>query len=318
MFNEANWDQAPGLTEGALNLKLDAKTCDLNYWIKAVAQGTWMGLENGHRPGAVTPAYMQEAGPLRDALYEELAFRTVAEHMATRALPYLIINAPTTETMEFYLTQTVDEARHSAVFRGHLFELGVVESDLPHLIETYAREQIDSVLKPLEAWMLEIVRDNADFLGGVVLFTILIEGLLAPAAEISERKWRLIDPAGAEIEKGANIDEIRHLTVGASIIKEHLEKFPEDRAHVLNVIKAGVEKWESLPTDEVVLRREKLFQEGMMAHKELLESYELIPGVRLIDTTPEQRLDIAVQMTKELQIGRLNYMNLEEAIDWLV
>ena len=245
MFEEASWDNAPQLTEGALALDLDAKKCNLNYWINAVAQGTWLGLENGHSKDAVTPEYMKKEGPLRNAMIEEMAYRSEAEELAARALCYLVIHAPCRDTMEFYMTQALDEARHSSVFRGHLLELGIEEKKLKTVIEQYARDQIKSVLKPLEEWVLEIVRDQKDFLGGVVLFTILIEGVLAPAAEISERKWRLIDPAAAEIEKGANIDEIRHLTVGASIVKNHLEKNPESKDHVMKLIKMGVDKWSS-------------------------------------------------------------------------
>ncbi|GAB4180910.1 MAG: hypothetical protein Tsb002_00330 [Wenzhouxiangellaceae bacterium] len=318
MYKEASWDGAPGLTEGALGVDLSAHKCNLNYWIEAVAQGTWKGLVNGHKADAVTPIHMKRPGPLRDAMIEEMAFRTIAEEMATRALSYLVVHAPDRDTMEFYLTQAVDEARHSSVFRGHLIEVGLEEDKLPELIEKYAGRQRDIVLKPLEQWVLEVMRDQKDFLGGVVIFTILVEGILAPAAEISELKWRLLDPAAAQIERGANIDEIRHLTVGASVIKEHIARHPEARAHVMEIIKKGVQLWDDLPSEEVVLQRERLFQEGMKEHEDLLANYELVPGRLLLDTTPEERMDIAHEMTRDLQRGRLTYMNLQEAIEYLV
>lgn len=318
MFEEASWNSAPQLTEGALTLDLDAKRCNLNYWIQGVAQGTWLGLENGHSKGTLTPEYMRRDGPLRDAMIEELAYRSEAEELAARALCYLVIHAPCRDTMEFYMTQALDEARHSSVFRGHLFELGVTEETVDSVIQQYAGDQITSVLKPLESWVLEMVRDQKDFIGGVIIFTILIEGVLAPAAEISERKWRLIDPAAAEIEKGANIDEIRHLTVGASIVKHHLEKHPESKDHIMALIKLGVEKWSSLPTDKIVLQRERLFQQDLHHFKDVLSDYEIAPGLLLIDSTPEQRLDIANALTRELQIGRLEYMGLTEAYEWLL
>ena len=40
------------------------------------------------------------------------------------------VNAPDVDTMEFFATQLVDEARHSAVFRGHLLDLGVSRDEL--------------------------------------------------------------------------------------------------------------------------------------------------------------------------------------------
>ena len=72
----------------------------------------------------------------------------------------------------------------------------------------------DAVLVPLEEFGIPIGRDHGDYIGGVVVLTVLVEGVLAPAAELSERKWRLLDPAAAQIERAAGIDEIRHLTRG--------------------------------------------------------------------------------------------------------
>ena len=315
MYKETSWDHAPDLMDGALNIALTAKTCNLNYWTKNAAQGTWQGLVNGHMPNAVTPGYMKKPGALREALLEEFGFRSVAEELATRALAYLVIEAPDIATMEFYLTQAVDEARHSSVFRGHLFEMGVTEEELPDVLEKYAGQQIVSVLKPLERWVLDVVREQRDFIGGVVIFTILVEGVLAPAAELSERKWRLIDPAAAQIERGANIDEVRHLTVGASVIRDHLAEHSEDKDRIVALMRRGYELWEELPTDDVVMQRERLFQEGMQEVRDILQGYELVPGRLLLDTTPQERLDIANAMSRELQHGRLRYMGLEDAIE---
>src|SRR3982751_2465617 len=89
---EADWTQAPELLEGAMSLQLTPETCDLDYWINAVTQGTWYGLENGHAPGDVTPPHMFEAGPLRSAVVTEFAFRSIAEELAARAISYLVVN----------------------------------------------------------------------------------------------------------------------------------------------------------------------------------------------------------------------------------
>ncbi|MCW2637643.1 MAG: hypothetical protein JWQ99_4010, partial [Blastococcus sp.] len=222
---EADLDRAPGLLEGAmsleLSLELTPQTCTVEYWLGAVAQGTLRGLvHRGHRPETPVPAWMREPGPLRDALVEEFAFRSIAEEKATRALSYLVLHAPDVDTMEFFATQLIDEARHSSVFRGHLLELGVPEEELAATIERVAGSDRDAVLVPLEEFGLKLGRDDADFIGGVIVLTVLVEGVLAPAAELSERKWRLLDPAAAEIERAAGVDEIRHLTVGSSVVKQ--------------------------------------------------------------------------------------------------
>jgi hypothetical protein len=212
--------------------------------------------------------------------------------------------------MEFFATQLVDEARHSSVFRGHLLELGVPREELVATIEQVAGADRDRVLVPLEEFGLPLGRDHADFIGGVVVLTVLVEGVLAPAAELSERKWRLLDPAAAEIERAAGIDEIRHLTVGSSIVKQHLEAHPEELPRVKELIDRGRSMWGQLPVLDVVLRREALFQEGMQALSHVVGDYEIWPGKRLIDSSPEERLMTAATWSFEMQESRLAYMGL--------
>ncbi len=140
---EADLEAAPGLLDGAMSLELTPQQCNLEYWIGAVAQGTLRGLaKGGHRPETPTPAFMLQDGPLRQALVEEFAFRSIAEEKATRALSYLVLHAPDIDTMEFFSTQLLDEARHAAVFRGHLLELGVGKDELIETIERVADEDV--------------------------------------------------------------------------------------------------------------------------------------------------------------------------------
>ena len=66
----------------------------------------------------------------------------------------------------------------------------------------------------------------------------------------------------------------------------------------------------SLPVLDVILRREQLFQEGMQQFAHVIGDYELAPGRRLIDTTPEERLMMAATWSMELQDSRLAAMGL--------
>ena len=303
-----NWDTAPNLLDGAMNLELTPADCDLRYWLEAVPQGTLRGRLDGHAPGFVLPEHMK-SGPLHDALAQEYAFRSVAEEKAARALAYLVPLAPDTATMEFYVTQVLDETRHAMVFRNHLAELGVTAP-----IESLAGEDIRLILDPLEKFSLEIMRDQADFLGGVVVMTVILEGVLAPAAELSERKWRPLDPAAAEIDKGAGIDEIRHLTVGASVAQQYLVDHPERKDGIVDLIRRGMGWWTELPVHELMIRREELYQQGLEQHADLVGDYEIWPGRRLVDTTPAERLRTAAGWSSELQEIRLKYMGLGEAL----
>lgn len=311
---EADWDTAPGLLDGATNLKLTPQDCNLRYWLASVPQGTLRGRIDGHAPEVTVPDFMRERGPLYDALTQEYAFRAVAEEKAARALSYLVAIAPDIETMEFYTTQVFDEARHAMVFRNHLLALGVPADRLFDAIDEFAGEDVGSILIPLEDYGLEVMRDRADFVGGVVMMTVILEGALAPAAELSERKWRPLDPAAADIDKGAGIDEIRHLAVGAAIAKQYLIEHPEDKGRVVELIRSGMGMWADLPVHHMVYRREKLFQRGIEQHADVIGDYEIWPGRRLIDTTPAERQDTADRWSTQMKETRLRYMGLEEAL----
>src|SRR5260370_39159970 len=92
---EADIDRAPGLLDGATSLELTPQTCNLEYWLGAVAHGTLRGLvPGGHRPQATTPLWMREAGPLRQVLIEEFGYRSIADEKGTRALSYLVLHPP--------------------------------------------------------------------------------------------------------------------------------------------------------------------------------------------------------------------------------
>ncbi|MFF2026290.1 VlmB-like protein [Streptomyces sp. NPDC058171] len=308
---EADWDKAPGLLDGAKELTLGPEECDLSYWITSVAQGTLRDRgDTGHHADAVVPEFLKEPGPLRDALTLEFGFRALSEEMATRILGRYVTIAPGIPEMEFYATQLLDEARHARVFRNHLVELGHPADSLLRDVDEMAADYRRRVLEPVKEFTDEIVTGQSDFIGGVAVFAIVIEGVLAPAAELSERKWTPLSPATGEISRGTAIDEIRHLTVASTILRDHVVKHPEYRPRLLEILRAGVRLWDELPDREYVLPREELFQKGMQEHVDLIRDYELWPGVRMLDTTPEQRYDMAEQWTDEMAETRMAYMGL--------
>lgn len=315
---EADWDSAPGLLDGAMTVTLTVEQCDLPYWLAAVAQGTLRGRARlGRSAEAVTPEIMRAPGPLRDSLLQELACRAVAEETATRVLSYYVANAPDVANMEFYATQLVDEARHARIFRDHLVTLGVRRDVLLSTVTDVAADFTREIIKPVEELILTTVRDEADFVGGVAVFTIVVEGVLAPAAELSERKWEPFDPGASEIARGAAIDEIRHLSVGSSIVRNELRQRPQYRPRLRELLAAGRKLWEELPERDYVMRREELFQQGLREHAGMAGDYEVWPGRRLVDTTPAERYDTAAGWTDKMARVRLCYMGLEDALPLL-
>jgi hypothetical protein len=309
-----DFNNPPNLISAVADQELYPADCGINTWIRQVPQGALLGLTNGHRPGTQVPSWMTEGGPLREAMMREFAFRAYSEEFATRGLCYLAAIAPTTEEMEYFVTQVVDEARHSACFREHLVELGVPAADLAQTQAKLVQKERDQILVPLDAWGRPFVEEQKDYLAGVALITILLEGVLAPSAALSEIKWRLLDPVAAEIEQCANLDEIRHLAVCANIIREHLLRGPRQKSHLIDFIAEGFERWQSVPIAEVVFQRETLYQAGLAEHRGRVGALEIVPGVRLADSTPEQRLGIAMQWSREMQANRLLHMGLSELV----
>jgi hypothetical protein len=314
----ADFDRAPGLIEGSTTYELSPFECDVEWWIKSVAQGSLMGLDHGVKADSKIPDFLLREGPLRDNLIVEFAFRSITEWEATRICALATYAAPNVEGMEFYSTQTLDEARHANTFRNHLIELGVPKDELVETMERVARDDADKLIKPIRDWALPLylagLESGTAWIDSVGAITILLEGVLAPTTELSELKWKGISPATANIERGACVDEIRHLSVGSWIVRDYVQKHPEDRARMVEALSEGRSVWASLPTAEIIFRRESQFQEGILENAKEIGDYEIFPGRRLIDTTPEERVLMALKWSEDIQNSRLMYMGLEEAI----
>ncbi|MEU9214751.1 VlmB-like protein [Streptomyces sp. NPDC048415] len=307
---EADRYRAPSLLEGALRTELTPEGCDLGYWFRAVPEGTLGGDAMGRSADVPVPAHMLEEGPLRQALMQELAFRSMAEEKAARAISFLVAYAPDLAAMDFYTSQLMDEARHAYAFRSHLLELGTPADQLEETMESLAGADRDAVLTPLEEFGLSVLEKDRDYIGGVITLTVLVEGVLAPTAELSERKWRPFDPPAAEIERAAGIDEIRHLSVGSTIVRRHLRRYPEELDRVRELVARGMDVWSRLPVQELTFRRERLYQAGLERHGDIAGDYELWPGRRLVDTTAEERMLAAAEWACTTQESRLADMGL--------
>jgi len=318
---EADWEQAPSLLEGS-DIELTLDDCDIEYWLRNVAQGSIVGLVHGRRADAEIPAILREPGPLRDSRIEEVAFRALTEDSATRICSLIAAAAPDVASMEFFATQALDEARHADTFRYHMVDLGVPEAELLDTIERVAGPDRDRIVEPLWEWALPEVEDHAGdllrlrqsehaFINGVVVITILLEGVLAPTTELAERKWKPISEASADIERGACVDEIRHLAVGSWIVREHVRRHGAgERDRILALLEEGRAQWEALPVVEMLMEREGHFQLGIEQNRDAIGDAEIWPGRRLVDTTVEERVMKAAEWSVEVQDQRMRYMGL--------
>lgn len=308
----SDWDTAPGVLEGVKDVEMDPRECGIEYWLKNVAQGPLVGLKRGRRPDAEVPELLKEPGPLRDNLINEFAFRSLTEEAATRVCARVAAAADDVVGLEFYTTQALDEVRHAQTFREHLVDLGVAPGDVGMTVADCAGAESARILEPLWRWGLPAAADK--FINGVAIVTILLEGVLAPTTELSERKWRPLSAATADVERGACVDEVRHLAVGSWFVRQHLIEHPEDRQSLIDLLQEGRSIWNELPTVEILVKRELQYQEGIQLHREQIGDYEIFPHRRLVDTTAEERLMMALKWSEEIQAQRLAYMGLPEAM----
>jgi hypothetical protein len=297
-----------GLLDDPMNKPMTPDDCDLDHWFR-VAGPTYADLHRGHRRESEIPSHMLEPGPLREAMLMEFAFRARTEEAAVRGISLMVHCAPDLSAMDFYATQLLDEARHAYVFRWHLIELGLSQSAIGTEIDRLVGDYAASTIAPVERLFLDHGQ-RGDFMACVLILSVIAEGALAPAAEMSERKWRVFDPPAAEIARGANLDEIRHLAVGSSIVRTHLENHPEARPHLLEVMAMGSRVWADIPIQDVLMRRETTFQKGLEQNPGLAGAYELVPGRPLADTTAEERLEIQLAWSARMRDQRLKFMGL--------
>ncbi len=298
------------LIDGAAQAGMTPEVCDLEFWFKST-RDSLNGTVRGHAPGLAVPRHMLEPGPLRDACLKEFAFRATTEQMTARHLSHLVRLAPDQVTMDFFATQLVDEARHADVFRTHLVDVGIPRDSLQEHMAQIVGTKRDTILRPLEEFALDLIAgDDGDFIGGVIFLTVIGEGALAPAAEMSERKWYLLDPPASQVAHGTNVDEVRHLGVGAEVVRAHVERHPDERGRLLELIGRGLKLWQELPILPLLIEREALFQAGMAPLRHLLGDYELVPGRRLADTTVEERIGLQGHWSDEMRGQRLEHMGL--------
>lgn len=308
--SELSREATPNLLGDSIDESMTPERCDLDHWFRTSAQDMLSGLEHGHAPDLPIPDVMMTDGPLRSAIFDEFSFRAQSEEAAARAITYLIQSAPDLDAMDFYATQLIDEARHAYVFRWHLIELGVPRRQIARVVAELSGTKRETILRPLEALGRECGAAG-DFFGCVIVLAVIAEGALAPAAEMSERKWRIFDPPAAQICRTANEDEIRHLSVGSSIVRAHLLQHPDEHDRLVALIKRGMEIWNTLPIADVVAHREELFQQGIERNGSILGDEELIPGRPLVDTSVDERLAIQFGWSSKMREERLAFMGIE-------
>jgi hypothetical protein len=282
---------------------------DLDDWIHETSR-SYGNLTQGHDPGAQVPDWARQEGPLRATFVDEFSFRARVEEAAVRGLAQVVAAAPDLKTMDFYASQMADEARHAYVFRQLLVGIGYDAKSIEAQVASLSRRRVASILEPIEEFAQPYAAAR-DFAAGVTMVAVIAEGALAPAAELSSRKWRGLHPAAAQVAHGANLDEVRHLNFGTAILREHLDRTRGERERIAELIRSGMALWGKLPIVDMLAERERLFQDGMAPLKSRIETLELVPGRLLIDTTADERLALQFQWSLEMRERQLRVLGIE-------
>ncbi|UYZ84933.1 hypothetical protein MTZ49_05045 [Entomomonas sp. E2T0] len=257
------------------------------------------------------PKLTYQQGPLRESIIRELAFKSICEYEATKGLLLLADKAPNYVDFDYLLTQIFDEGVHAKLFREHLIRIGFSSSkEVAKQMEDLLQDHLKNIITPLRAYFDKWVTDKNNYLAGVLIITVVLEGVLAPTSELSEVKWYPFDRTASAIQARANVDELRHLTVCANIVKEQIESDNTLKAVAHECINEGLALWHEVSFSDFYVERETLYQQGMEQHKSLIEGYELYDGLLLSESTVESRLELSNYLVNEMQQSRLKYMGL--------
>lgn len=249
---------------------------------------------------------------LRKSILQEMSFKSLTEYYASKAILDILKIAPNIEEYDFLNTLLVDETNHCFLFRNYLIENNLIEDDEPLkkmalVLDNKHLEVIEPFQKFIEQWVV----DKNNFYAGIMIVTIILEGVLAPSAELSEKKWLPFYPRASAIQQYANVDELRHLTLCCDILKNAINKNPKILTQLKKCIVEGLDLWNTSNINNIIMEREYYFQKGIENNIDLIENYQLVDFIKLKDTTPEIRMDISNKMVAELQSSRLNYIGID-------
>lgn len=221
----------------------------------------------------------QQSRPLAEVHRLDLALFVVFEEVALRVSGALVRRAPTQDALSFTAQQTLDEAQHYEVF--------LARSNQARALSGLPPGGVDSAIlaPPLRRFVEHCyeVADRGDFVEGLTLTNLLLEGMAYPLYAYEERYWQPIDPYLARLVRFAFVDETRHVTYGAQLVSRLLFDDPAARDRVGKTCRQA----------RVALREAfqyyirvfvGLFDAVARQHRDVFANAELAPGRRIADT----------------------------------
>ena len=168
------------------------------------------------------------------------AHRFHAEFSVARLLAPFLLAAPTYDVQLLLATQVSDEHRHlQAVLRIYEEVFGVRGGI--DAVREVADRNMDLVAEALyerlehHVGKLSASSSEDDFLGAVVVYHLLAEGVIARTAQnlAANQYERLSFPGLAEGQRLVSRDEARHIGIGVSYVRRRMEQAPERTSEVI-------------------------------------------------------------------------------------
>lgn len=260
-----------------------AKKIDLSvdHWWRRVPGRQWPheAEQLATESEALAPIFT-ESRALAEVHRLDLALFVVFEEAALRVSGALVRRAPTQDALSFSAQQTIDEAHH--------YEMFLRRSDQSRALVGLAPGKVDDAIltPPLRRFIDRCyeVADSGSFLEGMTLVNLLLEGMAYPLYAYEERYWRPLDPYLSRLVRSAFVDETRHVTFGAHLVKTLLADDPAEQVRVARLCQEARQALREV-FQYYVRVFVGLFDAVARRHRELFAGAEMAPG-RLISETP--------------------------------
>jgi hypothetical protein len=247
--------------------------------------------------GATLPESIARERSLAEVHRLDLSLFVVFEEAALRVSGALVRRAPDAEALAFAAQQTVDEARHHEIFARRLATSTAAWG---------TRGASDDLLIPPLRRFLELcyeVADRGDFVEGLVLTNLVLEGMAYPLYAYEERYWAPVDPYLARLIASAFADETRHVAFGAALVKRVLDDDASARARVQRLTDDARQVMGEV-FSYYVRKFVGLFDAVARRHRTLFAGAVFEPG-RLLADTPYDEQIAAIRHSIDTEHARL-------------
>ena len=250
------------------------------HWWRRVPTQQWsqQAAKLAQIDATLSPLF-QQSRPLAEVHRLDLSLFVLFEEVALRVSGALVRRAPTQDALSFAAQQTLDEAHH--------YESFLARSDQARILAGLSPGRVDDAIltPPLRRFLDHCyeVADRGDFLHGLTLTNLLLEGMAYPLYAYEERYWQPIDPYLARLVRAAFVDETRHVHFGAALLQTLLQQDPGQRSRIAAQCRqARIALREVF--DYYVRVFVGLFDAVARRHCDLFADAKLSPGRRIADT----------------------------------